>query len=191
MNLVLPPLPFGPSDLEPFISAKTLTFHHGKHFKTYVDTANSLLHGSGLEDLSIEEMLTRAQGPLFNNVAQAFNHGFYFEALCAASPAVPEALLGKINASFGDMLTFTELFRQKAVGNFGSGWTWLVESFDGKLSVENTPNAANPISLGLGKPLLVVDVWEHAYYLDYQNRRADYVKDFLGHVDWNLVASRL
>lgn len=173
-----------------FISESTLNFHHGKHFQAYVDTTNKLVAGSNYEGKSLLDIMCSSEGPLFNNAAQAWNHGFYFDCICAEKKEPTGKLLELINENFGSLDEFKQKFSASAVGNFGSGWTWLVHTGGNKLKIINTSNAANPIVDGF-TPILVVDVWEHAYYIDYQNRRADYVKDFLDHVDWDFVASQL
>jgi len=186
----LAPLPYDKKALQGFLSDNTLTFHHDKHLNAYVETANKLKKGTAFEDKSVEEIIKNAEpGPLFNNTAQIFNHEFYFKCLSPAKQQVPLVLQDKINAAFGSLEAFLEKFRSSAVGNFGSGWTWLCLNED-KLEIVNTSNAANPLTLGK-KPLLTVDVWEHAYYLDFQNRRADYLKEFCEHINWEFVSSNL
>ena len=186
----LAPLPYDKKALQGFLSDNTLTFHHDRHLNAYVETANKLKKGTAFEDKSVEEIIKNAEpGPLFNNTAQIFNHEFYFKCLSPAKQQVPLVLQDKINAAFGSLEAFLEKFRSSAVGNFGSGWTWLCLNED-KLEIVNTSNAANPLTLGK-KPLLTVDVWEHAYYLDFQNRRADYLKEFCEHINWEFVSSNL
>ena len=186
----LAPLPYDKKALQGFLSDNTLTFHHDKHLNAYVETANKLKKGTAFEDKSVEEIIKNAEpGSLFNNTAQIFNHEFYFKCLSPAKQQVPLVLQDKINAAFGSLEAFLEKFRSSAVGNFGSGWTWLCLNED-KLEIVNTSNAANPLTLGK-KPLLTVDVWEHAYYLDFQNRRADYLKEFCEHINWEFVSSNL
>ena len=186
----LAPLPYDKKALQGFLSDNTLTFHHDKHLNAYVETSNKLKKGTAFEDKSVEEIIKNAEpGPLFNNTAQIFNHEFYFKCLSPAKQQVPLVLQDKINAAFGSLEAFLEKFRSSAVGNFGSGWTWLCLNED-KLEIVNTSNAANPLTLGK-KPLLTVDVWEHAYYLDFQNRRADYLKEFCEHINWEFVSSNL
>ena len=186
----LAPLPYDKKALQGFLSDNTLTFHHDKHLNAYVETANKLKKGTAFEDKSVEEIIKNAEpGPLFNNTAQIFNHEFYFKCLSPAKQQVPLVLQDKINAAFDSLEAFLEKFRSSAVGNFGSGWTWLCLNED-KLEIVNTSNAANPLTLGK-KPLLTVDVWEHAYYLDFQNRRADYLKEFCEHINWEFVSSNL
>lgn len=189
MAFELSPLPYEKNSLG-FISENTLNFHHGKHFQAYVDTTNKLVAGSNYEGKDLIEIMKTSDGPLFNNAAQAWNHDFYFKCITGTTTAPQGKLLDLINENFGSLDEFKQKFAASAVGNFGSGWTWLVQTGPNKLKIMNTSNAANPIVDGF-TPILVVDVWEHAYYLDYQNRRADYLKDFLEHVNWDFVASQM
>ena len=175
----LPPLPYAGNALEPVISAETLSFHHGKHHKTYVDTLNQLIAGTPFASLSLEEIILRAAGStqhtaIFNNAAQAWNHTFYWHSLTPkGSDRLPAALESKVKASFGDFGALKRELGKAAIEQFGSGWSWLV--LDGSdLRVIKTGNSDDPLPKRM-KPLLTIDVWEHAYYLDYQNRRADYV----------------
>lgn len=189
-DLTLPPLPYSKNALEGFLSEQTLTFHHDKHLNAYVETTNKLKKGTSFENESLETIIKKAQpGPLFNNAAQVFNHTFYFKCLCAEKKQPSANLMALIEKSFNSYDDFIDLFKASAVGNFGSGWTWLCAS-NGALEIVNTSNAANPLTMGK-TPILCVDVWEHAYYLDYQNRRADYLKDFVEHIDWDFVESNL
>ncbi|MBS0377352.1 MAG: superoxide dismutase [Proteobacteria bacterium] len=193
---VLPPLPYSVNALEPVISAKTLTFHYEKHHKGYVDKLNTLLAGSSLADLSLEELILHTAGKpqnaeIFNNAAQAWNHTFYWHCLTPqVAGDVPPALGRKLRESFGDVAGFKREFAQAAVSQFGSGWAWLVA--DGPaLRVIKTPNGDDPLPQHL-RPLLTLDVWEHAYYLDYQNRRADYVQAVLDRlINWEFAAANL
>lgn len=189
MSFTLPALKYDKPALG-FISENTLNFHHGKHLQAYIDTTNKLVAGSNYEGKSLLEIMTTSSGPLFNNAAQAWNHEFYFNCLSPESKTPSDKVLSLINDNFESLEDFKQKFAASAVSNFGSGWTWLVQTGPNKLKIMNTSNAANPIVDGF-TPILVVDVWEHAYYLDYQNRRADYVKDFLEHIDWDFVASQL
>lgn len=173
-----------------FISENTLNFHHGKHFQAYIDTTNKLVAGSAYEGKSLEEIMKTSDGPLFNNAAQSWNHDFYFKCITGESKDPEGKVLELINANFDSLEDFKQKFAASAVANFGSGWTWLVQTGPNKLKIMNTTGAANPLVEGF-TPILVVDVWEHAYYLDYQNRRADYLKDFLAHVNWDFVASQV
>jgi Fe-Mn family superoxide dismutase len=189
MAFTLPDLPYA-KDALGFLSENTLSFHHDKHFKNYVDTASKLAAGTEFENASLEEIIVKAKGPLFNNAAQAWNHNFYFKGISPKSVPVPSKLKAALEKSFGSVDKFVESFIKSAAGNFGSGWTWLVQDKDGSLRIANTSNAGNPLTEG-AKPLLTVDVWEHAYYLDYQNRRADYLKDFAAHINWDFAAENL
>lgn len=193
MSLFLPKLKYELDELEPFISARTMDFHYNKHFQNYINTANTLIQDTDFADKSLKEIVQTSIGPIFNNAAQAFNHEFYFNCLCPKGKAVqiPSALAEAINDNFGSLANFKEQFTKKAIGNFGSGWTWLVQNpVSRKLSIVNTGNAATPLTDGMSV-LLCIDVWEHAYYLDYQNRRKDYVLEFFDYIDWDFVASNL
>lgn len=189
MSFSLPALKYEKGALG-FISENTLNFHHGKHLQTYIDTTNKLVAGSAYEGKDLLEIMKTSDGPIFNNAAQAWNHEFYFNCICGETKQPSGKLLDLINENFESLDSFKEKFIASAVGNFGSGWTWLVHTGGNKLKIMNTSNAANPITEGF-TPILTVDVWEHAYYLDYQNRRADYLKDFVAHIDWDFVASQL
>lgn len=188
----MPALPFEASALKGVISAETLSFHHGKHLKAYVDNMNKLLPGSGLEGLSLVEVVKRAEGGMFNNAGQVLNHTMYFEQFAAMRENnKPEAkLLSLIERNFGSFDAFKTEFAQKGVGLFGSGWVWLSLNAGGKLVITQEPNAENPVRKGL-KPLLTFDVWEHAYYLDYQNRRADHLAALWSIIDWKVIEGRL
>ena len=186
----LPELPYALDSLEPKMSRETLEFHYGKHLQTYVDNLNSLAAGTPFEEMSLDEIVLKADGVLFNNAAQTWNHTFFFDPLTPEPVEMPENLAYRLAASFGSVEAFREEFSKAAVGLFGSGWTWLVEDADGKLSIVRKQNAGNPLTDGL-KPLLVVDVWEHAYYIDYRNRRAAFVEACLELTDWRKVAARL
>ena len=193
MSLFLPKLKYELDELEPFISARTMDFHYNKHFQNYINTANTLIQDTDFADKSLKEIVQTSIGPIFNNAAQAFNHEFYFNGLCPKSRAVPvpQVLADAINDNFGSMASFKEQFSKSAISNFGSGWTWLVQNpVSRKLSIVNTSNAATPLTDGMCV-LLCIDVWEHAYYLDYQNRRKDYVLEFFDYVDWDFVAENL
>lgn len=175
---VLPPLPFAEDALEPVISAKTLSFHYGKHHKTYVDNLNKLVEGTDYSDLPLEEIIRGTvdrpeRTPIFNNAAQTWNHTFYWKSLAGKGGEPPAALKEKMIEAFGSVADCKKELAAAAVGQFGSGWAWLVYDGD-KLKVVKTGNAGTPLTSS-AKPLVTIDVWEHAYYLDYQNRRADYV----------------
>lgn len=188
------PLPYDKAALEPVISARTLEFHYGKHHAAYVANVKKLLPGSGLEGKSLEEIVKASAakgGGLFNNAAQSWNHAFYWKCMKPGGGGAPTGkLAAAISASFGGFDAFRKAFVGAAAGQFGSGWGWLVEE-GGKLKVMATANADTPLAHG-ATPLLVVDVWEHAYYLDYQNRRADYLNAFMDKlVNWDFVAANL
>lgn len=191
MTFELPTLPFAPDALEPVISANTLSFHHGKHHLAYVNNLNNLIKDTKYSDgYSLEKIITEAEGPVFNNAAQVWNHTFFWESLTGEKMTPNEKLTNAINKSFQSLEKFKELFSEASVKLFGSGWTWLVQDAQGNLSIKQTSNAGTPITEGL-TPLLTCDVWEHAYYLDYQNRRPDYVKNFWNIVNWEMVSSRM
>lgn len=190
MPFELPALPYAKNALEPYISEKTLEFHHGKHHQTYVNNLNALVPGTEFEHADLETIIKKAEGGIFNNGAQVWNHTFYFEQFSANPAAEPSgALLKAIQDSFGSFEAFRETFDKAAATLFGSGWAWLVKGKDGKLSIVQTGNAGNPLRDGL-TPLLTCDVWEHAYYLDKQNARPKYIEDFWKIVDWNVISHR-
>jgi len=172
------------------ISKNTLDFHHGKHLKAYVDNLNKMLPGSGLEGLPLADVVRKAEGAMFNNAGQVLNHTLYFEQFSNTPSTMSTRLQGLLERDFGSVETFTKEFEQKGSSLFGSGWVWLSSDGDGRLVVTQQKNAENPITLGLN-PLLTFDVWEHAYYLDYQNRRADHLAALWAVVDWSVVESRL
>ena len=183
-------LPYGAQDLEPVISEKTLGFHHGKHLQAYVDNLNKLLPGSGLEGLKLEEIVCKAQGGIFNNAGQILNHNLYFTQFCKGGKALADdALKAQIIKHWGSLEAFQQEFVAKGVGLFGSGWVWLSAKTDGSLVITQEPGASNPITQGL-KPLLTFDVWEHAYYLDFQNRRAAQLEALWQIVDWSVIEKR-
>jgi Fe-Mn family superoxide dismutase len=191
MTFQLPALPYAADALEPVISARTIEFHYGKHHQTYVTKLNGLVPGTDFENSSLEQIILKAEGGIFNNAAQVWNHTFYWEGFSAQRGTTPSGnLLDMINRDFGSFDVFKTKFNEAAVNQFGSGWAWLVQNAEGKLSIVSTGNAANPMRDGL-KPILTCDVWEHAYYLDFQNRRPDYVNAFWQLVDWNLIAKRM
>ena len=184
-------LPYAPEALQPVISAETLGFHHGKHLLTYVNNLNAALPGSGLEGKSLEDVVLAAQGGMLNNAGQILNHNLYFSQFRAprADNAPTGPLLDAIEREFGLFGAFKEEFAKAGATLFGSGWVWLSADKDGKLVITQEPNAANPIQRGLC-PLLTMDVWEHAYYLDYQNRRPDHLAALWQIIDWDVVAAR-
>ena len=184
-------LPYAPTALEPVISAQTLSFHHGKHLQAYVNNLNAALPGSEFEGLSLEEIICRSSGGVFNNAGQILNHNLYFTQFRApqADAAPKGALAAKIAEQFGSPEAFQAEFVAKGAGLFGSGWVWLQADAAGELSVAQYAGADNPVAHGF-TPLLTFDVWEHAYYLDYQNRRPDHLKALWPLVDWEVVAQR-
>ena len=184
-------LPYAPTALEPVISAQTLSFHHGKHLQAYVNNLNAALPGSEFEGLSLEEIICRASGGVFNNAGQILNHNLYFTQFRApqADAAPKGALAAKIAEQFGSLEAFQAEFVAKGAGLFGSGWVWLQADAAGELSVAQYAGADNPVAHGF-TPLLTFDVWEHAYYLDYQNRRPDYLKALWPLVNWRIIEER-
>lgn len=190
MKYEQPELPYGREALAPVISAQTVDFHYGKHEKAYIDNLNRLIKGTEFEDMDLEEIIVNAKGALFNNASQAWNHIFYFFTFSPDGSREPGGELRKaIDRDFGSFDKFKEAFVEAGVGLFGSGWVWLCRDDDGKLIITQGSNAQNPMTDGL-TPLLTFDVWEHAYYLDYQNRRADALKALWDIVDWDVVESR-
>lgn len=187
MVFELPKLPYAMNALEPYISERTMEFHYGKHHKAYVDNLNKLIQGTEFEEMSLEEIIKASYGRdelsgIFNNAAQAWNHNFFWNCMTPDGGKEPDgALKQRIERDFGSYEKFKEQFKTAATTQFGSGWAWLVEDKDGKLSVMKTSNADTPLAHGL-KALITCDVWEHAYYLDYQNRRPDFVSTFLDHL---------
>lgn len=190
MKHELPQLSYALDALVSVISPKTMEFHYGKHHQAYVNNLNSLIPGTRFEHASLEEIIKEADGGIFNNGAQVWNHTFYFESFSASPKTKPEGeLLAAIEGAFGSFDEFKSKFSSAAVTLFGSGWAWLVIDTDGKLAITQESNAGNPIRKNQ-KPLLTCDVWEHAYYLDYQNRRPDYVQAFWNIVDWKVIEDR-
>ena len=185
-------LPYAHDALEPVISDGTIGFHHGKHLQAYVNNLNGLLPGSGLEDLTLEEIVCRSEGGIFNNAGQILNHNLYFTQFRAPQPDnVPTGRIAEaINSQFGTFEAFKEEFQKKGTTLFGSGWVWLSADKEGKLVITQEPNACNPLTKGL-TPLLTFDVWEHAYYLDYQNRRPDHLAALWQIINWDEVNRRL
>src|SRR5450759_2216585 len=189
MEHKLPDLPFDKSALAPNISAETLEYHYGKHHKTYVDNLNKLIPGTEFEKLSLEDIIKKATGGIFNNAAQIWNHTFYWNSLSPNGGGEPTgALANAINATFGSFAKFKEEFTKCAVTTFGSGWAWLVKNADGSLALVSTSNADNPLTTGQ-IPLLTCDVWEHAYYIDYRNARPAYLEAFWALVNWDFAAA--
>ncbi len=184
-------LPYAPDALEPIISANTLAFHHGKHLAAYVNNLNAALAGSGLEGKALEEVVLNAQGGMLNNAGQILNHNLYFSQFMApkADNEPTGRLAQAIKEEFGSFEDFKKTFAGAGATLFGSGWVWLSADANGNLRISQEPNAANPIQHGL-RPLLTMDVWEHAYYLDYQNRRPDHLAALWQIIDWDVVAAR-
>ena len=184
----MPTLPY--EGLGDIISKETLSFHHGKHLKAYVDNLNKMLSGSGLENLPLSEVVKKSEGGLFNNAGQVLNHAMYFEQFSNQPSPMGEKMKALLERDFGSVEAFKKEFEQKGATLFGSGWVWLSVDAQGKLVITQQKNAENPVTMGLS-PLLTFDVWEHAYYLDYQNRRADYLTALWQVVDWAVIKSRL
>ncbi len=187
---ILPELPFEENALEPHISAETIAYHYGKHHATYVNKLNELVAGTRYEAQSLDEVIRTADGPIFNNAAQVWNHNFYWQCLSPKGGGAPGGALGSaIKEFFGDFESFQQKFTAAAISNFGSGWTWLVKTPEGVLEIVNTDDAANPMTDGY-TPLLTCDVWEHAYYVDYRNARPAYLEAFWQLVNWDFVATQ-
>jgi Fe-Mn family superoxide dismutase len=191
MAFTLPPLPYALDALAPTISKETLEFHYGKHHQAYVTNLNNLIAGTEFESASLEDIIKKSSGGVFNNAAQVWNHTFYWNSMSPNGGGEPTgALLTAINAKWGSVAAFKEAFNKSAAGNFGSGWTWLVKKSDGSLDIVNTSNAATPLTTS-DVPLMTCDVWEHAYYIDYRNARPKYLESFWNLVNWQFAASNL
>jgi superoxide dismutase, Fe-Mn family len=191
MPFELPKLPYSLNSLEPIISKQTLEFHYGKHHQAYVNNLNNLAKGTAFEDASLEEIIRNADGGIYNNGAQVWNHTFYFNQFDKKGSKTPgNELMGLIDKTFGSLDRFKEDFNKAAATLFGSGWAWLVVNKHGGLEIVQESNAGNPLKKGM-QPLLTCDVWEHAYYLDYQNKRPDYIQSFWDIVDWDIIGKRL
>ena len=187
MTHELPQLPYAMSDLAPHISQETLEFHYGKHHRAYVDKLNAALPGTEYESMSLEDIIQKASGPLFNNAAQIWNHSFYWNCLAPRAGGDPTGTIADaIKKTWGSFQSFREEFSTKAAGNFGSGWTWLVKDAQGNLAMVNTDDAQTPMTAGQ-TALLTLDVWEHAYYIDYRNARPKYIDAFWNLVNWDFV----
>ena len=190
MSFELPKLPYKLNALVPHISEETLDFHYGKHHQTYVNNLNGLVPGTEYENASLESIIKKAEGGIYNNAAQVWNHTFYFESFSPGGRKIPAGVLAEaISSSFGSFDSFKDQFNKAAATLFGAGWAWLVKNDDGSLQIIQESNAGNPLRKGL-KPIMTCDVWEHAYYIDYRNRRPDYIKSFWEILDWELVAKR-
>ena len=191
MAIELPALPWARDALAPHISAETIDYHYGKHHQTYVTNLNNLIKGTEFENLDLVAIVKKAQGGMFNNAAQVWNHTFYWNSLTPKGGGEPSGKLADaLKKSFGGFAQFKEDFSKAAVGTFGSGWAWLVQRADGGLAIVSTSNAATPIT-GSDRPLLTCDVWEHAYYIDYRNARPKYVEAFWNLANWEFAASQM
>ncbi len=189
MEHTLPPLPYAIDALAPAISQETLEYHYGKHHQTYVTNLNNLIKGTEFEALTLEEIVKKSSGGIFNNSAQVWNHTFYWNSLTPNGKGAPDgALADAINAKWGSFDKFKEEFTKSAVGNFGSSWTWLVKKADGTLDIVNTSNAATPLTTD-AKALITCDLWEHAYYIDYRNVRPKYLETFFKLANWDFAAA--
>tara|TARA_R110002110_G_scaffold415765_2_gene655167 strand:+ start:15640 stop:16221 length:582 start_codon:yes stop_codon:yes gene_type:complete len=192
MAFELPALPYAQDALAPHISAETLEYHYGKHHKTYVDKLNGMVEGTDLAEKSLEDIVKSSDGGVFNNAAQIWNHSFYWNCLSPNGGGAPTgAIATAIDSAFGSFDKFREAFNDSAVGNFGSSWTWLVKKADGSVAIVNTSNAATPLTDDSVTPLLTVDLWEHAYYIDYRNARPKYMEAFWALVNWDFVNDNL
>jgi len=188
MEHALPALPYPLDGLQPHISKETLEFHYGKHHQTYVTNLNNLIKGTEFESASLEEIVKKSSGGVFNNAAQIWNHTFYWNSLSPKGGGAPSgALAAAIDKKWGSFDAFKEAFTKSAVGNFGSSWTWLVKKTDGSLDIVNTSNAATPVTTA-DTPLITCDLWEHAYYIDYRNRRPDYLGAFWSLANWDFAS---
>ena len=187
MEHTLPPLPYAKDALQPHISAETLEYHYGKHHQAYVTNLNNLIKGTEFENLSLEEIIKISQGGVFNNSAQVWNHTFFWNCMTPNGGGAPTGpVADAINAKWGSFDKFKEEFQKSAVGNFGSGWTWLVKKTDGTVDIVNTSNAGTPLTTD-NVALLTCDVWEHAYYIDYRNARPKFVEAWWNVVNWDFV----
>lgn len=190
MKFSQPRLPYAVDALQPYISRNTIDYHYGKHESNYINTLNSLIEGTEFENMSLEDIIVKSDGKIFNNASQAWNHIFYFFQFSPEGLKEPTGKLReKIDATFGSFDEFKRQFEEKGATLFGSGWVWLSADKNGDLHITQSPNAGNPMTEGL-RPIMTFDVWEHAYYLDYQNRRADYLKQLWNIVDWDIVSMR-
>ncbi len=190
MAIELPPLPYEKNALEPHISAETLEYHYGKHHQAYVTNLNNLIKGTEFENASLEDIIKKSSGGIYNNSAQVWNHTFFWNSIKPNGGGAPSgALADAINKKWGSFDEFKKAFQASAVGNFGSGWTWLVKKADGSVDIVNMGAAGTPLTTG-DKALLTIDVWEHAYYIDYRNLRAKFVETFLEHLaNWDFAAA--
>ena len=190
MNFQLPVLPYAKDALEPVIGMGTIEYHHGKHHLAYVNNLNNLIKGTAFEQMSLEEIILKSEGAIFNNAAQVWNHTFYFYSFKQGGGGVPKGGLAKaIENQWGSFEHFVKEFNAAALSLFGSGWAWLAKESNGNLVILKESNAGTPLTKGM-TPILIFDVWEHAYYLDYQNRRGDYLSSLWGIIDWDAVSAR-
>lgn len=190
MKFELITLPYAADALEPAISAETISFHHGKHLAGYVSTLNTLIEGTEFASLPLEEIVKKSEGAIFNNAGQLLNHNLYFTQFAPNAGGQPTGkLLAAIEKKWGSFEAFQAEFLTACTTLFGSGWAWLAADAEGNLEITKEPNGSNPVVRGL-RPIMGIDVWEHAYYLSYQNRRADHIKDVWSIIDWNVVAER-
>lgn len=190
MKHLLPELPYALDALVPAMSADTLNYHYGKHLQTYLDNVNRMIEGTPFADMKLKDMITKAQGALYNNAAQAFNHIIFFKQLTPTPTTISPLLTQALVARFGSIDAFKSEFSNAAATLFGSGWVWLALDANNVLQIVPEPNAGNPITRNM-RPLMCIDVWEHAYYLDYQNRRGDYIKNFWNLVNWDYIEKRM
>lgn len=190
MKHLLPELPYALDALAPVMSADTLNYHYGKHLQTYLDNVNRMIEGTPFADMKLKDMITKAQGALYNNAAQAFNHIIFFKQLTPTPTTISPLLTQALVARFGSVDAFKSEFSNAAATLFGSGWVWLALDVNNVLQIVPEPNAGNPIIRNM-RPLMCIDVWEHAYYLDYQNRRGDYIKNFWNLVNWDYIEKRM
>ncbi len=190
MKHLLPELPYALDALAPVMSADTLNFHYGKHLQTYLDNVNRMIEGTPFAEMKLKDMITKAQGALYNNAAQAFNHIIFFKQLTPTPTTISPLLTQALVARFGSVDAFKSEFSNAAATLFGSGWVWLALDANNVLQIVPEPNAGNPITRDM-RPLMCIDVWEHAYYLDYKNRRGDYIKNFWNLVNWDFIEKRM
>ncbi len=190
MKHLLPELPYALDALAPAMSADTLNYHYGKHLQTYLDNVNRMIEGTPFAEMKLKDMITKAQGALYNNAAQAFNHIIFFKQLTPTPTTISPLLTQALVARFGSVDEFKSEFSNAATALFGSGWVWLALDANNVLQIVPEPNAGNPITRNM-RPLMCIDVWEHAYYLDYQNRRGDYIKNFWNLVNWDYIEKRM
>lgn len=190
MKHLLPELPYALDALAPAMSADTLSYHYGKHLQTYLDNVNRMIEGTPFAEMKLKDMITKAQGALYNNAAQAFNHIIFFKQLTPTPTTISPLLTQALVARFGSVDEFKSEFSNAATTLFGSGWAWLALDANNMLQIVPEPNAGNPITRNM-RPLMCIDVWEHAYYLDYQNRRGDYIKNFWNLVNWDYIEKRM